>query len=193
VWRRDLALATNSEQLVFAVSGIADLVIDAARVYATSHDPAPNSGGVGFIQEPPQEPAVGVVVSVPLAGDPDFDATTIHVFGVAEPWGLAKAGDALFWANGDGSGSNDANAVMSVDIDAGAPVVLASGQNAPWGVAADDAAIYWTDFTEVRAMPQGGGEPVVLATTQANARSIAVGDDTVVWITTVRVLSRPKP
>lgn len=193
VWRRDLALAATSEQIVFAISGVADLVIDASRVYATSHDPAPNGGGVGFIQEPPQEPAVGVVVSVPLAGDPDFDATTILASGIAQPWGLAKAGDALFWANGDGAGSNDANAVMSVDIDAGPAVVLASGQNAPWGVAADDAAIYWTDSTEVRAMPQAGGEPIVLATMQANARSIAVGADAVVWITTVRVLSRPKP
>ena len=192
VWRRELALEAISDRLLFAVAGIADLVIDDARVYATSHDPAPNGGGIGFIQEPPMGLAVGVVVSVPLAGDPDFDATTIHASGVAQPWGIAKVGDALFWANGDGAGDNNANAVLSVDVDAGPASVLASGQTAPWGVAADDTTVYWTDFTEIRSMPHGGGDPVVLATMQANARSIAVSDDAVVWITTVRVLLLPK-
>jgi hypothetical protein len=60
-------------------------------------------------------------------------------------------------------------------------------------VAADETYVYWTDYTEVKALPHAGGEPLLLADQQNIGRSIVVDDDQVYWITRTRVLQRPKP
>lgn len=191
-WRAALS-GGGRQQLLSAGAGISDIVIDATNVYVTSHDPDPMAGGATFIEPPPDMPAVGAIVSVPLAGDPGGTMTQILASGLAQPWGLAMSGDALFWANGDGSNGNHPNSVQSMQP-AGSPATpIAAAQTAPWGVAADATAVYWTDSQEVKSASHAGGTPTVLATLQNNARSIAVDDTSVYWITQERVLQRPKP
>lgn len=191
-WRGALS-GGAPQQLLSAVAGIADIVADNDYVYVTSHDPDPMNGGVGFIDPPPEGPTIGAIVQVPEGGDPGGTNTQILAPDLAEPWGLAMVGTSLFWADGDGSLSNQPNSVLSMQPTGSPTTPIAASQTAPWGVAADMTSVYWTDSTEVKTAPHGGGAPVVLATLQNNARSIAVDDTSVYWITTERVLQRPKP
>ncbi|HWB78613.1 MAG TPA: hypothetical protein VG755_26795 [Nannocystaceae bacterium] len=180
-------------QLLSGVAGMADIVADNDYVYVTSHDPDPMNGGGTFIEPPPPEgPAVGAIVQVPEGGDPGGSNTTILAADLAEPWGIAMSGSALFWADGDGSSSDQPNSILSMQPVGSPTTPIAAAQTAPWGVATDMTSVYWTDSTEVKMAPHGGGAPVVLATLQNNARSIAVDETSVYWITTERVLQRPK-
>jgi hypothetical protein len=195
LWRGPLS-GGSPQQLLSAVWGISDVVLDATRVYVTSQDPDPMNGGGGTFVDPPPPPegaAIGAVISLPLDGDPGGMDTLILADDLAEPWGLAIADTRLFWADGDGSASYQPNSILSTDASRALASPIAIGQTAPWGVAADATAVYWTDAQEVKSAPHRGGDPTVLATMQNSARSIVVDDAAVYWITKDRVLQRPKP
>jgi hypothetical protein len=189
--RRSVDFDGDPELLYTGSNGFSELALSETRVFVSSHEPY-SGGGVGFI-EPPPEDNLGTVLSVPLAGDLD-DTDTAPVGGdVAQPWGIAIAGDEVYFATGDGGGGYGPNRIFHLTIGSPPAAQLTTAQNSPWGVAADDAWVYFTDASEVKAAAVDDGEITVLATMQNSARSIAVNDTTLVWITKDRVLARPKP
>jgi hypothetical protein len=172
------------ETLVSVGSGVADLEVVGPLVYFTAHEPPPMPG---------LAPEGNVYVA---ASDVPTDPADVVLLAVeqAEPWGMAVGAGTVFWVNGDGNGNDQPLRLMSAPVDGTSnPTELQTDQVAPWGVAADDQYVYWTDFTEVRALPHRGGEPIVLAEQQNIGRAIVVDDDHVYWITRDRVLQRPKP
>lgn len=177
-------IGNTPETLVAVGSGVADLVVDANVVYFTAH-------------EPPLEPGLappGVVYMA--AADVPTAAIDLGVVALdqSEPWGIAVAGDTVYWANGLGSPDDQPQSVVSAPgAGGGGLTVLAEDQVAPWGIAADDALVYWTDFTTVKAVAHAGGEVIVLAQQQNIARGIVVDESDVYWITRDRVVQRPKP
>ncbi len=188
--RRALDLESPTELLYTGSAGFSELALSSTRVFVSSHDPY--TGGVSFIEPPPEE-MIGTVLSVPLAGDLD-DTETAAVGGeVAQPWGVAIAGDELYFATGDGGGGYGPNRIFQLTIGSPPAAQFTSPQTAPWGVAADDAWVYFTDASEVKAAAADTGDVTVLATMQNSARSIAVNDTMVAWVTKDRVLARPKP
>lgn len=190
LYRRDTALAASAELLADMTGGIAELALGKGRIYWTAHT---TTVGQGFIVEPPMGPPIGSIFFVGLGGVIDPFMSSQIVTEQAEPWGLAYLpGGRLFWANGDGVGSNLADSVVTLPP-GGAPQVVSSAPSAPWGIAVDTQFVYWTDTQLVMAAPVDGGDVVPLADLQNNARSIAVDDDWVFWITKNRVLQRPKP
>jgi hypothetical protein len=179
-----MGIGMPPETLVSVGSGVSDLEIVGPLVYFTAHEPpampglAPDGNVYVAASDVPTEPGMETVLAVEQA----------------VPWGMAVAGDSVFWVNGDGQGNAQPLRVMSVPIDGSSfPTELAIQQTSPWGVAADEQYVYWTDYTEVKALPHDGGEPVLLADQQNIGRSIVVDDDQVYWITRTRVLQRPKP
>ena len=188
LWRIPVEGGT-AEVLESFLGPFADIVVDDTGVYATIH--AESVGGVGFIEPPNEGPPIGSLISV----DPALPNSggTLLVGDLAQPFGLARSGDTLLWANGDGKAVNDPNSILALNLGDAFPAEAASGQAGPWGIAADDDYVYWTDFTEVKAMPLTGGEAIVLAELQNNARYITVDDAFVYWVTRDHVLQRPKP
>ena len=190
LYRRDVAMAESPELIADMAAGIAELALGKGRLWFTAHTTV--TGGTTFI-EPPMGPPVGALYYVSLGSVIDPQSPPQVVSDQAEPWGLAyQPGGRLFWANGDGVGSNDADSILSL-APGGTPTVITAEPSAPWGVAVDDGWVYWTDAFFVAAAPADGGDMVVLAELQNNARSITVDADWVYWITKNRVLQRPKP
>jgi hypothetical protein len=172
------------ETLVEVGSGVADLVVYGSQVYFTVH-------------ETPLEPGLappGVVYMA--AADVPTDPVDLGIVALdqSEPWGIAAAADTIFWANGLGSPDDQPQSVVTAPSTGGGALdVVAPDQLSPFAVAADDQYVYWTDYTEVRAVSHMGGEPIDLAVMQNVARAIAVDETDVFWITRSRVLERPKP
>jgi hypothetical protein len=188
--RRSMALDEDPELLYTGSAGFAELAVGTSRVFVTSHEPA--SGGVAFIEPEPEE-MMGTVLSVPLAGDLG-DIDTSPVGGdVAQPWGIAVRGSQVYFATGEGGASLGPNRIFQLTIGSPPATQLTSEQTAPWGVAADDEWVYFTDHSEVKAVPTAGGEVVVLAAVQNSARSIAVAGELLVWVTKDSVVARPIP
>jgi sugar lactone lactonase YvrE len=189
LYRRDVMLSGSAELIADMSAGIAELALGKGRLYFTAHA---TSAGATFIA-PPKGPPIGAIYYVALGGNIDPQAPPQVATEQAEPWGLAyQPGGRLFWANGDGVGSNDADSIVSLPP-GGSPVVITQEPSAPWGVAVDESWVYWTDAIYVAAAPADGGDTVLLADLQNNARSITVDADWVYWITKNRVLQRPKP
>lgn len=186
--RRPLTLDGSAQTLLSGDAGFAELVVGPDSVFVSSHDPT--TGGASFI-EPPPELMQGAILSVPLDGGFDeMDALAL----VAQPWGIAMTDDGtVVWATGDGAAADGPLRIFRWAPPAGPEEQITPAQTAPWGVAADDDRVYFTDHTEVKAVPVAGGDIVVLATMQDSARSIAVTSDAIYWITQTRVLVRPKP
>lgn len=188
ILRRSAGLGAPVDVLAYQSGGIPDLVVDGDTVYFTSHS---NSDGTAFIEPPPMGPPEGRVLVATPTGDP-FDPTAL-VVDQAEPWGIARSGGLVVWANGDGDGAFSPNRVQSKPTAGGPVSALAVNQLDPWGVAADEQHAYFTDNDEVKAVPLAGGEVIVLAEQQNQARGIVVDDQWVFWVTRDRVLQRAKP
>jgi hypothetical protein len=90
-------------------------------------------------------------------------ATTLAT-GLGQPFGLAGAGDSLFWIDGD------AKQLLRMAKTGGPITVLATGADtqSPWSIAADATDVYWLDAADgtVRRTPRAGGPTVILATAQ---------------------------
>jgi hypothetical protein len=185
VMRVPVALDEAPFAMAELLGGVADLVVDGDRVFFTAHT---ESTGVAFI-EPPEDPPIGSVFGT--TADP-FDPEALTT-SLAEPWGITVQGSTVLWINGMGTAVHEPRSVLSISAAGGIRSVLAPGQTNPWDVVADGEYVYWTDYTEVKALPLAGGEPIVLAEQQNNARSIVVDELWVFWITRDRVLQRPKP
>lgn len=187
LYRRPLTLDGSTQTLLTASKGFAELVVGSQDVFVSSH--TPSSGGVGFIEPPPEE-MLGAILSVPLDGSAEPDNLAL----VAQPFGIALTSDGtLVWATGDGAAADGPLRIFSYALPGGPEQQITPAQTAPWGVATDDAWVYFTDHTDVKAVPVAGGDVVVLATMQDSARSIAVTNDAIYWITQTRVVTRPKP
>ena len=190
LYRRDVGLTGSAELIADMNAGIAELALGKGRLFFTAHS---TFAGGSFIVEPPMGPPIGAIYYVSLGSTIDPQAPPQVATDQAEPWGLAyQAGGHLFWANGDGLGSNEADSIVALPP-GGSPIVISDEPTAPWGVAVDAEYVYWTASFFVSAAPTAGGDSIVLADTQNNARSIAVDADWVYWITKNRVLQRPKP
>lgn len=189
LWRMPIDGGT-AEEVEFFLGPFADIVVDDSGVYATVH--TESAGGVGFIEPPNEGPPIGSLVFI----DPELPGGaggSMQLVGdLAQPFGLARTGDTLLWATGDGKSVNDPHSIFAFNIGDDFPTEAISQQMGPWGVTADDQYVYWTDFTDVKAMPLAGGEAVVLAELQNNARYITTDDAFVYWTTRDRVLQRPK-
>ncbi len=172
------------ETLVSVGRGVADLVVDGPMVYFTAHDP-PEMVGLA-------PPGAVYAASSEVPTDP-MDLLAIAP-DQAEPWGIDVVGDTVFWVNGTGNPPDLPQRVLSVPAIGGEnPDILVSYQTAPWGITVDADWIYYTDYTEVKALPHRGGEPTILADFQNIARSIVDDDEYLYWITRDRLLRRPKP
>lgn len=186
---RPTSLEQEASVLAYMYRGVADLAIGPVDAYFTSHS---ELGGPGFIVDP-SDPPIGGVFSIARDGSSDPFVPQLLDGGNAEPWGIAFEGGDLFWANGSGRAQYDPDQVRMLEGAAGTSTTLAGDQSAPWGITADATHVYWTDSTEVKAIPRQGGAPIVLATQQNVARYITVDDTHVFWITRNRVLQLAKP
>lgn len=180
LWRRTTQLDEEGEMLRSFFGGIADLTVSGDHVYVTAH----TTHDFGGFIEPPD--ALGSIQAVPLEGG----SSSLVVNDVAQPWGIARSDERLFWINGDAE--SNPRRVSAVDPNGENVQVLAVDQAGPWGITADATHVYWTDFTDVKAVPQGGGATTIVAEQQQSARYIAHDDDYIYWITRERVLQRPK-
>ncbi len=62
--------------------------------------------------------------------------------------GIALQSGAIFWTV-----SNELDGtVMKADLDGGAPVTLASGQNTPMGIVASQRSVFWVDYASSGAV-----------------------------------------
>jgi hypothetical protein len=186
VMRMPVALDEPPFTMAQLLGGVADLVVYEDRVFFTAHT---ETDGAVFLEPPPDASPIGSIFGTGV--DP-FDPEQLTT-GLAEPWGIALQAGTLLWIDGAGMVDNDPRSVLSMLATGGARQVLAPSQTNPWDIAADSEHVYWTDLSEVKALPLAGGEPIVLAELQNNARSIVVDDQWVFWITRDRVLQRPKP
>lgn len=185
VSRIQIALGAQPELVSTFNGGVADIAADATGLYLTAHV-TPSGGG---LMDPPQ----GTVYH--LLPTPGSFPTVLET-DIAEPWGIAIAGDVVVWADGLGEAGTYPRSILSrakADVLPGMPTTLANVQTAPWAVAADETHVYWTDHDSVKSVPLSGDEaPTVLAIGQNVARYIAVDDANVYWITSKRVLARAK-
>ena len=179
LWRRAKQLNEAPFRLQWFSRGIPDIAVGSTHVYLTTHTTTEGA----FIEPPTPQGSVRAVAI-------DDGADAILVGNVAQPWGIALADGRLFWING--AGEIQPRRVTAVDTTGADVQVLASGQTDPWGITANATHVYWTDFTEVKALPREGGSTTVLADQQNGARTITHDDDSVYWITRERVLQHPK-
>jgi hypothetical protein len=93
------------------------------------------------------------VMQVPIAGG----AATV-LAATTESWAIAVQGANVFYTDGDN--------VLTVGVDGGTPVTLASGQADPYSLAADAISVYWSNIGSpdpaLLKAPIGGGTPVTL-------------------------------
>jgi hypothetical protein len=75
------------------------------------------------------------------------------------------------------SGYNNDGRIWKRPLDAGDPVVLATGEILPLHIAVDTENIYWTTETELRKMPLSGGAPTTIATGYGAPQSIVAAGE----------------
>jgi hypothetical protein len=122
------------------------------------------------------------------------------------PTGIAVDATRVYWTNEDYCGvstitpacpdqplgsagnpdtPNAGNTVMSVPLDGGAVITVASNQGGPLPIGLNGATVCWTspDDLAVLAAPVGGGEPVTLASNQFYPWGVAVDATNAYWVT----------
>ena len=100
-------------------------------------------------------------------------------------YGLAVDATGVYWTNY--STTTHSGSVMSVGLDGGKSVTLASGLNRPNCIAVDETNVYWTNGDvgggtstgTVMKVAKTGGAPVTLAT--GSPYAIAVDATSVYW------------
>ena len=111
------------------------------------------------------------VMKTPLNGGP-ITTLASHVL----PTALALHARHAYWTDSNAGGS-----VVSMDLEGGAPVALASGQTDPGGLAVDQTSIYWHAKNSIMKMPLAGGEPTVLASNVLVANTLVVNATHLFW------------
>lgn len=75
------------------------------------------------------------------------------------------------------SGYNNDGRILKRPLDAGDPVVLATGEILPLHITLDTENIYWTTETELRKMPLSGGTPTTIAAEYGAPQSIVAAGE----------------
>ncbi len=122
------------------------------------------------------------------------------------PYALAVDAASVYWTDQgdftDGDNTFDFGNIMSVPINGGAPITLASGNgnggsptSDPRGIAVDGTSVYWSNKggSSVWKVPLGGGSATQLFVSVGNASvgALAVSGATVFWTTSNSVLTVP--
>ncbi len=149
--------------------GVPEAVVSAGFLVAV------DSTGVYWISGGPTE----ALMKTPLSGG---NAVTL-VAELNQPQSFAVGSTGVFWTD------IMAGTVMTVSLEGGTPVTLASGGH-PDGIAVDSTGVYWTDPINGTVMKVGlfGGAPVTLVSGTVNPSGIVV-DSTSVYLTVPGLLN----
>jgi hypothetical protein len=153
----------------------AGLAVDATHVYwANSGSPCTDGAG----------PCSGAILSVPLGGG----AITTLASQLDAPGRVAVDTTSIYWTNqGRGcpidAGPSCAGSIMTMPLQGGTPMTLASALNYPSDIAVAGENVYWTDLENgtVMKVPRLGGVTTMLASGQNGPMGITTDATNVYW------------